>query len=249
MRDPYEVLGVSHSASDDEIKAAYRKLAKKYHPDLNGGSQEAELKMREINEAYNELIKNKGKSYSGYQAQGNPYQSQGGYQGYGNPYGQYQSGSQGNQGNANDFGGFSFDFNDFFGGGGQRQYQTTDYHESDPIYKQAEKLVLAARYQEALTNLSQIDNRKAAWYYWNARANVGMGNRMAALSDAKKAAQMAPDEVAYRELLAQINSSGFGYSNRSNQEGYTSMCCSNPCISCLCINACCNGCCWRGCCC
>ena len=41
MRDPYEVLGVSPGASDDEIKAAYRKLAKKYHPDLNNGSAEA----------------------------------------------------------------------------------------------------------------------------------------------------------------------------------------------------------------
>jgi curved DNA-binding protein CbpA len=57
--DPYEVLNVSPGASEEEIKAAYRKLAKKYHPDLNGGSSAAEVKMREINEAYTLLIKQK----------------------------------------------------------------------------------------------------------------------------------------------------------------------------------------------
>ena len=50
-QDPFSVLGVSSSASEDEIKSAYRKLAKKYHPDLNPGDASAEEKMREVNEA------------------------------------------------------------------------------------------------------------------------------------------------------------------------------------------------------
>ena len=74
-RDPYEVLGVPRTATDDEIKAAYRKLAKKYHPDLNGGSAQAEAKMKEVNEAYTLLIKHKGQGYDG------GYQGSGGYGG------------------------------------------------------------------------------------------------------------------------------------------------------------------------
>ena len=54
-RDYYEVLGLSKSASDDEIKKAYRTLAKKYHPDMNPGDKEAEVKFKEVNEAYSIL--------------------------------------------------------------------------------------------------------------------------------------------------------------------------------------------------
>ena len=78
-RSPYEVLGVPMSATDDQIKAAYRKLAKKYHPDLNGGSAAAEAKMKEINEAYNLLIKHKGEP----QQTGGAYGQSGPYWGYG----------------------------------------------------------------------------------------------------------------------------------------------------------------------
>jgi molecular chaperone DnaJ len=54
-RDYYEVLGVSRNASEKEIKSAYRKLAKKYHPDSNQGNQDAENKFKEASEAYSVL--------------------------------------------------------------------------------------------------------------------------------------------------------------------------------------------------
>lgn len=55
MNDPYQVLGVSRDASDEEVKAAYRKLAQKYHPDLHPGDQAAAEKMKEINAAYDQI--------------------------------------------------------------------------------------------------------------------------------------------------------------------------------------------------
>jgi len=90
MEDPYKVLGVSPDASDEDIKRAYRRLAKKYHPDLNPGDQEAARRMQEVNAAY-EQIKNPDKA--GPQGQ-NPYGSY--YDPFGGAYRQQsQSSSQG----------------------------------------------------------------------------------------------------------------------------------------------------------
>ena len=62
--DPYKILGVSRDASDEEIKRAYRQLAKKYHPDRNPGDAEAAKKMQQVNAAY-EQIKNPEKAQQG----------------------------------------------------------------------------------------------------------------------------------------------------------------------------------------
>ena len=110
-RDYYEVLGVSKTASDSELKSAYRKLAKKYHPDVNPGDKEAEAKFKEATEAYSVLSDaEKRRQYDQF---GHAAFEQGG-------------------GGAGGFGGFDFNgadmgdifgdiFGDLFGGGGRRR--------------------------------------------------------------------------------------------------------------------------------
>ncbi|MBQ7344489.1 MAG: J domain-containing protein [Oscillospiraceae bacterium] len=78
--DPYVILGVPHGASDEEIKRAYRRLAKKYHPDLNPGDEEAAKQMQRVNAAY-EQLQNKDKGgyepFRGYEepSDGDRYQT------------------------------------------------------------------------------------------------------------------------------------------------------------------------------
>lgn len=121
-RDYYEVLGVKRDASADEIKRAYRSLAKKYHPDMNPGDKEAEVRFKEVGEAYEVLSDtDKRRKYDQYgHAAFDPASGAGsGFGGFG--------------------GGEGFDFGDifssFFGGGstGSRRSQRTMPIDGDDI--------------------------------------------------------------------------------------------------------------------
>ncbi|MFL6595034.1 MAG: DnaJ domain-containing protein, partial [Chthoniobacterales bacterium] len=126
FRDYYETLGVSKTASEDEIKSAFRKLARKHHPDVAKDKKSAEEKFKQINEAYEVLSDpEKRKKYDQLGADWN--QPGGGFQpppgwGAGQPGGGYQRWSPGggNGGGVEfEFGGTGFSdfFEQFFGGG------------------------------------------------------------------------------------------------------------------------------------
>ena len=161
MRDPYQVLGVSRDASEEEIKKAYRKLSRIYHPDANVNNpnkEQAEEKFKEIQQAYQQIMKEREQGVSG-----NSYGGQG--------YGQGAYGSQGSYGG---YGGFDDFFGGFgFGGYGQRGYgqqaQGSDDEESIHL-KAASNYISSGHYREALnvpvsyTHLQRRRGIRSGWY-------------------------------------------------------------------------------------
>ena len=98
-RDYYEVLGIDKKADDKAIKRAYRKLAKKYHPDTNPGDKQAEQKFKEVTEAYNVLgDEKKRKLYDQYGFAAFEEGAAGGGAGAGSGFGGFQGGFGGNGG-------------------------------------------------------------------------------------------------------------------------------------------------------
>ena len=192
VKDPYQVLGVSPDASDEEIKKAYRDLTKKYHPDLNPGDASAAEKMHDVNAAY-DAIKNgtaQQQTWDGGAAQQayGPY-GWAGFNGAGgfNPYTWYQEQA--------------------------RQQQPRERSE----YTAARNFIRNRMYKEALTALSGVPfaERDGRWYYLSGVSKMYQGNKIAALEDARRAVEMDPDCTEYQQLLQQLESGGDFYNNYS----------------------------------
>lgn len=149
MQDPYSILGVSRDASDEDIKKAYRKLSRIYHPDANinnPNKDQAEAKFKEIQQAYQQIMKEKEMGASGYTGTGS-----GGYGDAGSGYG--------------GFGGFG-PFGGFYGQYTNQNQQTTETEE-DIHLRAAANYLNSGHYKEALNVLSGIKDRSARWYYYS----------------------------------------------------------------------------------
>jgi len=205
MEDPYKVLEVSPTASDDEVKRAYRVLSRKYHPDANinnPNKKEAEEKFKEVQQAYQNIM--------------NERESGGGQ------------------------GSWSSGFEEF----SKRQF----YRESDADAYQmhlraAANYIQNGYFKEADNVLRQMEDRTGAWYYLSAVANAGMGNNIMALEHAKTAVLLEPENLQYRQLVAQLEAGGTWYQEMQNSYQMNHMDAEDFCMQICYTGVLCNFCC------
>ncbi len=204
ISDPYKVLGVSPDASEEEITKAYRKLARKYHPDVNPGDEESEKKMTSINTAY-EQIRNGNAS-----------------QGYTENYQQNTDGRSNGSTSSNDPFGFGFNpfegFDSFRRGFGFHEGYRQQRSESSN-FDQVKSYINAGYYDNALNLLNNMKDRNAEWYYFSAVVNLYLGNKITALKHAETAVRMDPDNPEYKRVVNHIQSGGRVYQKQSSDYG------------------------------
>ncbi len=208
MMDPYQVLGISRNASDEEIKKAYRNLSRRYHPDANinnPNKDQAEEKFKQIQQAYDQIMKEK----------------QQGTGDYGNGYGGYAG----------------------FGGGYYGTGQFTRQEESGRL-QAAANYIQHRYYKEALNVLNDIPltERQGRWYYYSAVANQGMGNTATALEHIRRAVELEPSNIQYRQFQEHMEYGGTWYTTRGNvyERPYSG---SDWCWKMIMLNLFCNCCC------
>lgn len=216
IQNPYEVLGVPNGASEEEVTKAYRKLAKKYHPDLNPGNENAAKKMSEINAAYDQIKNGKTSGSSSGYGPGSSYGSgqsrQSSYGGYGSSGGYGQNTGSGPNGSGG-YGGFD----DWFGGFGSWQQQSRQQEKS--VFDPVKHYLRNNCFEEALHVLSTISDKTAEWYYYSAIANYNLGNQVIALQHIKTAVQKEPNNSTYQQMLSQMQSGGRVYTEQSRTYG------------------------------
>lgn len=190
VNDPYKILEVDKNASKEEIKKAYYKIAKKYHPDLHPNDPVAAKKMTEANEAYDMLMhpdKYANKSSS------TTNQSYGDTSNYQQNY-QYQN-------HNTNYDAYGFDFESFFGFNyTTRNIEVNIQNGDSKEIAEAIRNIKARQYLKALEILNDIISvyRNDRWYFITSYANYQYGKKELAFEQIKKAVELNPNNQDYK---------------------------------------------------
>ena len=204
-RDYYEVLGVSRGASEDEIKKAYKKMARKYHPDNYHDNPLADLaqeKMKEINAAYEQITKERASGKRGSGSGGASY----GASGYGG-YGGYQG-----------YGGY---------GGSQ------SYSGQSSVLQQARIAINTGNISRAEALLANYSDHNAEWNFLKGVVCYRRGWMDEALRYYRTAVQMDPGNAEYRQALDYME--GTDDTAYRPGGSFGTLCSGNPCLSMCCL--------------
>lgn len=211
MNDPYQILGVSENASDEEIKKAYRELARKYHPDNyhdNPLEDLAQEKMKEINAAYEQITRERASGR--------------------------RSGSSGAYGGGASYGGYGGGYGSY---GGYQSSQS--YSGQASVLQQARIAINTGNTSRAEALLANYPDHNAEWNFLRGAVCYRRGWMDEALRYYRTAVQMDPGNAEYRAALDYLEGTDDTAYHPGGSFG--TMCSGNPCLSLCCLWALCNG--------
>lgn len=212
MSNPYEVLGVSEDASNEEIKKAYRKLSRRYHPDsnINNPNKEwAEEQFKEVQIAYDEIINSR---LDGFNSHGSSTSSSASHSSSNSNANYYNSRTTYTAHNNS-----GYTTHKTYGpGDGKQKFE----ERQASFYRAAMSFITQRQFNEAIHVLNKIRDRGANWYYTAALAMYGDGNLVTAFNYAKTAVELEPDNPQYQSLYNRLSGTSERYKRKFSR--YTS---------------------------